>query len=42
MKTIGLARKTRFKGTARVGWMFELTAAAYNLMRMRTLMGAAP
>jgi transposase len=42
MKTIGLARKTRFKGTARVGWMFELTAAAYNLMRMRTLLGATP
>ena len=42
MKTIGLARKTRFKGTARVGWMFDLTAAAYNLMRMRTLLGAAP
>jgi transposase len=40
MKTIGLARKTRFKGTARVGWMFQLTAAAYNLMRMRNLLGA--
>ncbi|RIK55931.1 MAG: IS5 family transposase [Nitrospira sp.] len=40
MKTIGLARKTRFRGTARVGWMFQLTAAAYNLMRMRNLIGA--
>jgi hypothetical protein len=42
MKTIGPARKTRFEGTARVGWMFQLTAAAYNLMRMRTLLEATP
>ena len=42
MKTIGLSRKTRFRGVGRVGWMFELTAAAYNLMRMRNLLGAVP
>jgi transposase len=38
MKTIGLQRKTRFRGPDRVGWMFTLAAAAYNLVRMRNLM----
>lgn len=28
------ARKTRHRGTARVGWMFTVTAAAYNLVRL--------
>jgi transposase len=37
MKTIGLMRKTRHKGVARVGWMFVFAAAAYNLVRMRNL-----
>ena len=37
MKTIGLMRKTRHKGTARVGWMFVFTAAVYNLVRIRNL-----
>jgi hypothetical protein len=37
MKTIGLMRKVRHRGVARVGWMFILTAAAYNLVRMRNL-----
>src|ERR1700688_4473041 len=41
MKTIGLMRKTRHKGVDRVGWMFTLTAAAYNLVRMRNLLEAA-
>jgi transposase len=41
MKTIGLMRKTRHKGVDRVGWMFTLTAAAYNLVRIRNLMEAA-
>ena len=27
-------RKTRRRGLARVGWMFTLTATAYNLVRM--------
>jgi len=40
MKTIGLMRKTRHRGVARVGWMFLFTAAVYNLVRMRTLLGA--
>jgi transposase len=37
MKTIGVMRKTRHRGQRRVGWMFTLTAAAYNLIRMRNL-----
>jgi transposase len=37
MKTIGLMRKTRHKGTDRVGWMFVFTAAVYNLVRFRNL-----
>jgi IS5 family transposase len=41
MKTIGQMRKTRHKGVDRVGWMFTLTAAAYNLVRIRNLLEAA-
>src|SRR6202521_1829538 len=41
MKTVGLMRKTRHRGVDRVGWMFTLTAAAYNLVRMRNLIEAA-
>ena len=41
MKTAAGMRKTRHRGTARVGWMFTLTAAAYNLVRMPKLLGAA-
>jgi IS5 family transposase len=37
MKTVALQRKTRFRGLARVGWMFTFAAAAYNLVRMRNL-----
>jgi hypothetical protein len=37
MKTIGLLRKTRHRGHARVGWQFLFTAAVYDLMRMRRL-----
>jgi transposase len=40
MKTVALQRKTRFRGVERVGWMFTLAAAAYNLVRMRNLQGA--
>lgn len=40
-KTTGGLRKTRHKGTDRVGWMFTLTAAAYNLIRLPKLMAAA-
>ena len=41
IKTVGGLRQTRHRGTERVGWMFTLTAAAYNLMRIRTLLAAA-
>ena len=37
VKTIALMRKTRHRGTARVGWMFTFALAAYNLVRMRNL-----
>jgi transposase len=38
LKTVGGQRKTRFRGVELVGWMFELSLAAYNLVRMRTLL----
>jgi transposase len=41
MKTIGGQRKTRYRGTGRVGWMFTLSAAAYNLIRLPKLLDAA-
>ncbi len=34
-------RKTRHRGLARVGWIFTLTATAYNLVRLPKLLGAA-
>jgi len=37
LKTVALQRKTRFRGLDRVGWMFTLAAAAYNLVRLRNL-----
>jgi IS5 family transposase len=40
MKTVGNLRKTRHRGEDRVGWVFTLTAAAYNLVRIRTLTAA--
>lgn len=40
MKTIGLMRKVRHRGRKRVEWMFTWTAALYNLVRMRNLLGA--
>ena len=38
MKTVGLLRKLRHRGGHRVEWIFAFTAAAYNLVRLRTLM----
>jgi transposase len=38
LKTVGGMRKTRFRGTDRVGWMFTWALAAYNLVRMRNLL----
>jgi transposase len=37
LKTIGLLRKTRHRGRARVGWMFVFGLAVYNLVRLRNL-----
>ena len=37
MKTIGGMRKLRHRGLELVGWMFTLSAAAYNLVRIRNL-----
>ena len=37
MKTVGGLRKLRHRGGGRVNWQFLLAAAAYNLVRMRTL-----
>ena len=43
LKQIGGQRRTRFRGRQRVGWMFQLAAAAYNLIRMTNLeYGAKP
>lgn len=37
LKTVGLMRKLRHRGTDRVDWMFVFSTAAYNLVRLRTL-----
>lgn len=37
MKTIGGLRKLRHRGGSRVAWQFLFVAAAYNLVRLRTL-----
>ena len=36
-KTVALFRKTRHRGVRRVGWMFTLGLAVYNLVRIRNL-----
>ena len=41
MKTVGGLRKLRHRGGGRVNWQFLLAAAAYNLVRMRTLEATA-
>jgi transposase len=38
LKTIALLRKVRHRGTLKVDWIFTFACAAYNLVRMRTLM----
>ena len=40
LKTVGVMRKTRHRGTRRVGWMFTFSLAAYNLVRMRQMVPA--
>ena len=37
LKTVGLMRKLRHRGTRRVDWMFTFTTAVYNLVRIRNL-----
>ena len=37
LKTVGGQRKTRYRGEELVGWMFQFSLAAYNLVRMRKL-----
>lgn len=37
LKTVAGQRKTKYRGIWRVGWIFTFAAAAYNLVRMRTL-----
>lgn len=41
IKTVAALRKTRHRGQARVGWIFTLAAAAYNLVRIRNLTALA-
>jgi transposase len=41
MKTIGSIRKTKFRGRERVDWQFTMTAAVYNLTRIRNLTWSA-
>jgi IS5 family transposase len=38
MKTVGLLDKLRHRGRAKARWVFQFTAAAYNLVRMRSLL----
>ncbi len=38
MKTYGLLGKLRHRGRENVDWLFRLTATAYNITRMKTLM----
>lgn len=42
IKTVAVLRKTRHRGTARVGFMFTLAAAAYNLVRIPKLLATIP
>jgi IS5 family transposase len=41
VKTIACVRKVRYRGVAKVSWIFTFAAAAYNLVRMRNLGGVA-
>jgi transposase len=41
LKNVAPLRKVRLRGTERVGWSFTLGLAAYNLVRMRTLLSPA-
>jgi transposase len=38
LKTVAGQRKIKYRGVWRVGWVFTFAAAAYNLVRLRTLL----
>jgi transposase len=38
VKVVGMMAKTKLRGTARIGWRFRLTAAAYDLIRLPKLL----
>jgi transposase len=40
-KCVGLLRKLHHRGRETVGWIFAFTSAAYNLVRLRTLLAPA-
>ena len=42
LKTVGGLRKLRHRGTALVDWLVTFAAAAYNLVRLRTLVATCP
>lgn len=41
-KCVGLLRKLHHRGRELVSWVFTFTSAAYNLVRLRTLLATAP
>ncbi len=41
-KCVGPLRKLHHRGRAKVAWLFAFTSAAYNLVRLRTLLAVAP
>jgi hypothetical protein len=41
-KCVGALRKLHHRGRETVGWIFAFTSAAYNLVRLRTLLPAVP
>jgi len=41
LKTVGMMRKTRHRGSALVDWVFNLAITAYNLVRIRNLTAVA-
>ena len=42
VKAVAGHRKSRFRGTAQVGWAFTFATAAYNLMRLPKLLEVPP
>ena len=37
LKTVAWLRKARYKGEEKIDWLFTLSTAAYNMVRMRNL-----